>query len=154
MKLQKNIELVQEEVNFYLKKNAEQKSLWSLRLKIWINKLIDRNGKINLDTLKNFRKYSTFLAETPTSKKNFFYNSVYQFVRRKGHLFSAYESLKNFRDSCDNSLLQEIKLSNVGQPGYFLTDKSIKFNERFLSCLLYTSPSPRDGLLSRMPSSA
>ena len=24
----------------------------------------------------------------------------------------------------------------------------------FLSCLLYTSPSPRDGLLSRMPSSA
>ena len=25
---------------------------------------------------------------------------------------------------------------------------------RFLSCLLYTSPSPRDGLLSRMPSSA
>ena len=25
---------------------------------------------------------------------------------------------------------------------------------RFLTCLLYTSPSPRDGLLSRMPSSA
>ena len=24
----------------------------------------------------------------------------------------------------------------------------------FLTCLLYTSPSPRDGLLSRMPSSA
>ena len=24
----------------------------------------------------------------------------------------------------------------------------------FISCLLYTSPSPRDGLLSRMPSSA
>ena len=26
--------------------------------------------------------------------------------------------------------------------------------ESFYSCLLYTSPSPRDGLLSRMPSSA
>src|SRR5665647_3502967 len=25
---------------------------------------------------------------------------------------------------------------------------------QFISCLLYTSPSPRDGLLSRMPSSA
>ena len=25
---------------------------------------------------------------------------------------------------------------------------------QFLDCLLYTSPSPRDGLLSRMPSSA
>ena len=28
------------------------------------------------------------------------------------------------------------------------------FNALFMSCLLYTSPSPRDGLLSRMPSSA
>ena len=26
--------------------------------------------------------------------------------------------------------------------------------ERGITCLLYTSPSPRDGLLSRMPSSA
>ena len=28
------------------------------------------------------------------------------------------------------------------------------FRMRFFHCLLYTSPSPRDGLLSRMPSSA
>ena len=27
-------------------------------------------------------------------------------------------------------------------------------NQEFINCLLYTSPSPRDGLLSRMPSSA
>ena len=27
-------------------------------------------------------------------------------------------------------------------------------NDHFMVCLLYTSPSPRDGLLSRMPSSA
>ena len=26
--------------------------------------------------------------------------------------------------------------------------------EEYIDCLLYTSPSPRDGLLSRMPSSA
>ena len=32
-------------------------------------------------------------------------------------------------------------------------DKSIT-NYRLSNCLLYTSPSPRDGLLSRMPSSA
>ena len=30
----------------------------------------------------------------------------------------------------------------------------IEFTKLDLSCLLYTSPSPRDGLLSRMPSSA
>ena len=28
------------------------------------------------------------------------------------------------------------------------------YDDRILPCLLYTSPSPRDGLLSRMPSSA
>ena len=34
--------------------------------------------------------------------------------------------------------------------------KNVKLNENALpvTCLLYTSPSPRDGLLSRMPSSA
>src|SRR5665647_2269982 len=31
---------------------------------------------------------------------------------------------------------------------------SDKHGDRFNCCLLYTSPSPRDGLLSRMPSSA
>ena len=29
-----------------------------------------------------------------------------------------------------------------------------KMYEKYQACLLYTSPSPRDGLLSRMPSSA
>ena len=31
---------------------------------------------------------------------------------------------------------------------------SFAFFDHFSNCLLYTSPSPRDGLLSRMPSSA
>ena len=36
-----------------------------------------------------------------------------------------------------------------GQTTYFPVKKATSY-----SCLLYTSPSPRDGLLSRMPSSA
>ena len=35
--------------------------------------------------------------------------------------------------------------------GDFFADKKVVL---FAVCLLYTSPSPRDGLLSRMPSSA
>ena len=36
-----------------------------------------------------------------------------------------------------------------------LMDNGIRCEEQSISlCLLYTSPSPRDGLLSRMPSSA
>eukprot|EP01016_Furgasonia_blochmanni_P026909 TRINITY_DN28452_c0_g1_i1.p1 TRINITY_DN28452_c0_g1~~TRINITY_DN28452_c0_g1_i1.p1 ORF type:complete len:142 (+),score=23.55 TRINITY_DN28452_c0_g1_i1:64-489(+) len=33
-------------------------------------------------------------------------------------------------------------------------DHTLKISRLFYNCLLYTSPSPRDGLLSRMPSSA
>ena len=44
------------------------------------------------------------------------------------------------------------KLCDV-QNGYILNEPVSKFGWTFI-CLLYTSPSPRDGLLSRMPSSA
>ena len=40
-----------------------------------------------------------------------------------------------------------------GQAGYFHEDTPLQPHSPY-SCLLYTSPSPRDGLLSRMPSSA
>ena len=33
-------------------------------------------------------------------------------------------------------------------------DVALPVVKQFIACLLYTSPSPRDGLLSRMPSSA
>ena len=40
-------------------------------------------------------------------------------------------------------------------PEILTKDLSSKFDGHYLdTCLLYTSPSPRDGLLSRMPSSA
>ena len=37
---------------------------------------------------------------------------------------------------------------------YFVDSAYITIEVGVKSCLLYTSPSPRDGLLSRMPSSA
>ena len=42
-------------------------------------------------------------------------------------------------------------LSFIGMIGCEDMDDNYK---QYLDCLLYTSPSPRDGLLSRMPSSA
>ena len=44
---------------------------------------------------------------------------------------------------------------DAGKPHQLLTTHSnSRQHRRDLDCLLYTSPSPRDGLLSRMPSSA
>ena len=51
------------------------------------------------------------------------------------------------KDGVNNVILPEIiKLQKK------LNDYAIKYAD--ITCLLYTSPSPRDGLLSRMPSSA
>ena len=59
-----------------------------------------------------------------------------------------------------HSLLEEPGLSTkitgaLGVPvekGFDLLPRG--WRDRIATCLLYTSPSPRDGLLSRMPSSA
>ena len=45
---------------------------------------------------------------------------------------------------------QIIKKNNFKE----IFDIQVSENGRYYICLLYTSPSPRDGLLSRMPSSA
>ena len=45
--------------------------------------------------------------------------------------------------------------SGSGMCNVFIDEEEcIIFCTNYLCCLLYTSPSPRDGLLSRMPSSA
>ena len=64
------------------------------------------------------------------------------------------ESFGAYKLGDDEAILQQITAANVacgwhaGDP--MVMDKVV----RMASCLLYTSPSPRDGLLSRMPSSA
>ena len=49
--------------------------------------------------------------------------------------------------------VENIRSSN-GNLDNFIVCKIIKSQKHPNACLLYTSPSPRDGLLSRMPSSA
>ena len=49
--------------------------------------------------------------------------------------------------------IEEIRerIRRMNDPHYLHT---VSMTELYQTCLLYTSPSPRDGLLSRMPSSA
>ena len=56
---------------------------------------------------------------------------------------------------------EEIEVEQVPEDKTYENEKQVKLDEKkpeekdeLKDCLLYTSPSPRDGLLSRMPSSA
>ena len=57
----------------------------------------------------------------------------------------------------DPSVLKRVNafVGSVADMEYIKPQQAVdKLRENLMSCLLYTSPSPRDGLLSRMPSSA
>ena len=68
---------------------------------------------------------------------------------------SAHEGL----DLIEKSNKQWVILLDILMPGLsglagIKVFKELENVEQVVACLLYTSPSPRDGLLSRMPSSA
>ena len=62
----------------------------------------------------------------------------------------------------NNATYNEIDISKIAGAADEMIKKAngkrtipqIFFDDQHIGCLLYTSPSPRDGLLSRMPSSA
>ena len=62
------------------------------------------------------------------------------------------------QEVCEKLMIDEITLKSFVQHREFLALKAQKREAERNTlpdiCLLYTSPSPRDGLLSRMPSSA
>ena len=52
------------------------------------------------------------------------------------------------------ALIEKCVMSSIGIESLFRKFAGNPYKLHTYTCLLYTSPSPRDGLLSRMPSSA
>ena len=94
--------------------------------------------------------------------------SELDFDQKLGHLYEdALASLLVSSPGVElvekNLQLQQNKHSTVGELDFLIRmpdgllvhlELATKFYLAVKTCLLYTSPSPRDGLLSRMPSSA
>ena len=75
-------------------------------------------------------------------------NVFYDFSRHQGHTLKQGDFLWN-EDWSSNGIFFDGTFSNFSS----MYGPQIESN-LFKSCLLYTSPSPRDATLSRMPSSA
>ena len=77
------------------------------------------------------------------------WNDAYPFVRlHQPSAFYGVNSKKLGNDSVDTAGL------NQGLYELATNEEICTYFDQVMHCLLYTSPSPRDGLLSRMPSSA
>ena len=74
-------------------------------------------------------------------------------------LLKSAEELKAYNNSEEEALekvIADIAATGVNMLvcGQAVGELALHYLEKYKICLLYTSPSPRDGLLSRMPSSA
>ena len=81
------------------------------------------------------------------------YSGVAVLAHRGGSIESYENTIESFYYSQSlgcRFIETDVQVSSDGIP-YIFHDETLT---RLLGCLLYTSPSPRDGLLSRMPSSA
>ena len=100
-----------------------------------------RAAELAREAIENFRAAGPTLREQ-VAKYLFDY---YTWVRIQ---FSEEECV-------DYDIPLDVTLDNVWEHVNFLHPASVEPSlDDFKGCLLYTSPSPRDGLLSRMPSSA
>ena len=102
-------------------------------------------SSISSDAVKNAKFFG---ANHQDSNMEYLYEqSIVALIAAKKASREAEESALNAKEASVKASETARRMSISRAPEY-LTDN------RIISCLLYTSPSPRDGLLSRMPSSA
>ena len=65
-----------------------------------------------------------------------------------------WNTTENFEEMQEEDFIKLHEESMKDKERWAEIDKRIATKHDSMTCLLYTSPSPRDGLLSRMPSSA
>ena len=109
---------------------------------------------LKFENLKTGYEYATFLMMKPLKSKG-------KLVRLAAVRALTYLAQKNVQNAI-KLLTEQLHDSNtavkltaaVGLRGTCNESRAVVVTALKTDCLLYTSPSPRDGLLSRMPSSA
>ena len=96
----------------------------------------------------NSYQESVFVMDSPVVTNSIF-NKMLKFGKEELVIIDCSFSTN------ENALKENIKRIQSEAEAAVLSGKQhIVLTDKYTDCLLYTSPSPRDGLLSRMPSSA
>ena len=109
---------------------------------------------------KNFKNIKSFMAEEHKKKRDIiYYPETSYFIGMDidipllltDYLVARHEDLQSLQGL---GVSKQVNFTTGMELGYWLFDWSLALMANSKSCLLYTSPSPRDATLSRMPSSA
>ena len=124
---------------------------WMRKAEIAVDKTHDDLARAALD------RYQTSLRLSQSYREQV-NDQISQVDALKGALVKLEQKLDEAKSKRDILLARHRRSIALGkaaraQTGLGENSKSTSF-DRLKDCLLYTSPSPRDGLLSRMPSSA
>ena len=109
------------------------------------------NLELKNDNLKQFSsKWDEIIIQLPEEPPDNWIEPMYKKQLEKSAQFTPFMALYQNRIALQEHKPSYKKLKDL--VNFFLAD--LQSQNHIKSCLLYTSPSPRDGLLSRMPSSA
>ena len=125
------------------------------QLKNNISKLKETPDSLNLILINTYEEYLTSIYQLDydllKDVKLILINDFEQFQKDKTIINYVENEIEKSID-IDNRDIDLNEIAHQGMRGVYF-DQHNSF-ENYQNCLLYTSPSPRDGLLSRMPSSA
>ena len=141
------------------KKNTEEERLLGVSLTgIMDNDLLSGTsahlGKNIGQTLESLRDTAVETNATMAYQLGIPPSTAITCVKPSGTVSQLVDSASGIHARHSPYYIRTVRGDNKDPLTQFMKDAGVPAEPRSQTCLLYTSPSPRDGLLSRMPSSA
>ena len=140
--------------------NPKTHSDWQNKIKDFEKLKVEFQNIKNLHKNKNKQSWNDFRIATKafnTSKNDFYKNQKKELKKSIDIKKALIQEVKNIIEKntiSENSGRLKVIQEEWKKVGYLPRKISNSLWDEFKPCLLYTSPSPRDATLSRMPSSA
>jgi len=123
------------ELQYLVKQCSTKKGndLWSNRVRSWIDRVVDADGRLNQKALDNFRRLQVFVNEMPRKElfpigwTNGFDRGSWKYMK---------ERLQVLKEEGDADLLAKFPISRIGNP-IVAHHEGYRFNKRWINNIRY-----------------